>query len=226
MTPKLDERLEAAVGLGRPGKRFADVGTDHAYLPIALVTRGLSDGGIATDIRDGPVSSARRNVAEAGLSSEITVLKRDGLDGVEAYSPEDIYILGMGGELIRDIISKSSYAANPGVRLILQPMTKPEALRVYLAEAGFRTVDERLVGTGRRIYQLISAEYDGRVTQLSDAEALLGKINISRGGPLLSGFASRLSRSLRRAAAGIASAGKDASKQSALADELDAIAGI
>ena len=126
---KTDARLLEAARLGRPGSAFADVGTDHAYLPIYLIKEGLSPRGLATDLRDGPVAAARRNLAAAGISDRVTVRKCDGLDGIGEFAPDDIYILGMGGELIRDILSRSDYVRRQGVRLILQPMTKPEELR-------------------------------------------------------------------------------------------------
>lgn len=221
---KTDARLLEAARLGRPGSAFADVGTDHAYLPIYLIKEGLSPRGLATDLRDGPVAAARRNLAAAGISDRVTVRKCDGLDGIGEFAPDDIYILGMGGELIRDILSRSDYVRRQGVRLILQPMTKPEELRYYLSSAGFAEVDSALVRSSGRIYQIIAAEYDGKRRELSPEAALLGEINVSRGGQLLAEYARRLSRSRRRAADGIASAGGSAEELYLLADALERIA--
>ena len=227
MSVKLnDKRLLAAATLGRSGKRFADIGTDHAYLPIYLIQSGRSPEGLATDVRDGPVASAVRNISASGLEDKITVAKRDGLDLIVGFAPDDIYILGMGGELIRDIISASDYVKRHGVRLILQPMTRQEILRTYLYKSGFQAVDETLVRSQGRIYQLTAVEYTGVCEELSDVEALLGKINIERGGDLLREYAARLARQRRRAADGASKAGNGADDLYRIARELEIIAGI
>ena len=227
MSVKLnDKRLLAAAALGRPGKRFADIGTDHAYLPIYLIQSGMAPEGLATDVRDGPVASAVRNISAAGLEGAVKVAKRDGLDRIEEFAPDDIYILGMGGELIRDIIAASDYVKRPGVRLILQPMTRQEILRAYLYGSGFQAVDETLVRSQGRIYQLTAVEYAGVSAKLSGVEALLGKINIERGGELLREYAARLARQRRRAAEGASKAGTVAEDFYRIARELEDISGI
>ena len=132
MTPKSPgARLLAAAGYARQGKFIADVGTDHAYLPVYLAEAGVSAGAVATDINRGPLERAAANVAAAGLSDKITLRLADGLDGVEAFCPEDIFILGMGGELIARILGNSDSIKNENIRLILQPMTRQAALRRF-----------------------------------------------------------------------------------------------
>ena len=100
-------------------------------------------------------------------------------------------------------------------------MTKPEELRYYLASTGFAEVDSALVKSSGRIYQIIAAEYDGVRRELSPEAALLGEINVSRGGQLLAEYARRLAKSRRRAADGIASAGGEAGDLYLLADALE-----
>ena len=82
----LDDRLLCAASLVRPGSRVADIGTDHAYLPLYLVEQGLCPSAIASDVRPGPADSARRHVSEAGLSDRIAVRLGDGLVGI---APDD-----------------------------------------------------------------------------------------------------------------------------------------
>ena len=124
-----DLRLAAAVSFGRKGKRVADIGTDHASLPIFLVGNGISDSALACDINIGPLNAAKKNIDAAGLSNKIDTKLTDGLKGIEDFKPEDIYILGMGGELIWRIINDSELARVDGIRLILQPMTHAHDLR-------------------------------------------------------------------------------------------------
>lgn len=167
--PVLRARLSAVFDSVRRGSVVSDVGTDHAHLPIALCLSGISPRVIASDVRDGPIASARENIEKYGLSDRITILKTDGLHGIERYAPDDILISGMGGELIVRILSEAPFVQNEGKRLVLQPQTHPEEVRRYLAENGFKTVAERLaLDDGDRLYQIIVAEYDGVCRMLGD----------------------------------------------------------
>ena len=177
--PKISARLTCAANYARQNKRIADVGTDHAYLPIYLLAKGISLGGVVSDINKGPIERAREHIREWGYSNRLDALLCDGLDGIETYSPDDIFILGMGGELIADIILRAPWTKKQGVRLVLQPMTHPELLRKALCENGYTIVDEALVKDGK-IYQIICAEYTGNVSALDELELLFGAINLSR----------------------------------------------
>ena len=177
---ELDNRLLACASLVRTGSVAADIGSDHAYLPIYLVKNQICPRAIASDINKGPVERARINIAVSGLSDKIDVLLADGLDKAAPLLPDDIIIAGMGGELIRDIIAASEYVKNPCVRLILQPMTMPEILREYLAENGFNIINERICASRSKYYQISCAEYDGVKRIFDPHELLLGKKNIER----------------------------------------------
>ena len=170
MATKLTPRLTAALRYVRPGRRLADIGTDHAYLPISIVASRLQEGctpategtevplAVASDINRGPVERAQAHVEAAGLSAHIRTVCTPGLDGLEDYDPEDIIIFGMGGELIVSILAAAPWVCRPGKRLILQPMTHAEKLRGYLSEAGFSIIGETLSREGERIYQILCAE--------------------------------------------------------------------
>ena len=142
---KLSLRLSTAASLVRDGAVVADVGTDHAYLPIALCLSGRAERAIASDINEGPILRARAHIAEYGLSERIQTMRCDGLTGLEPYAPTDILILGMGGELIADILRRAPWTKDARVRLVLQPMTHPEVVRRFLCENGYAIVEERLV---------------------------------------------------------------------------------
>lgn len=183
---KLSRRLAAAAEFVREGSFVADIGTDHAYLPIYLCESGRIRGAVASDVNRGPAERAKAHVAAYGLSEKISVCLCDGLDGLESYAPEDICILGMGGELIVSLLSRVPWLKTEGKRLILQPMTHPEAVRSYLLDDGFSIVDEVLVEDDK-IYQIICAEYTGGDDQYprGQADLCFGAKNISRGGELL-----------------------------------------
>ena len=105
----LSKRLMAAAEECREGSFIADVGTDHAYLPVYLAREGKIRGAVASDINEGPICRARENIAAAGLSDKISTLLCNGLSGVEKYHPSDIFILGMGGDLISQIIGREKF---------------------------------------------------------------------------------------------------------------------
>ncbi len=179
---KLSARLSAACTLVRQGAFVADVGTDHAYLPIFLCLEGKIRGGVVSDINDGPIERAIKNIDNFSLSDKLSAKKADGLDGICDFSPTDILILGMGGELIARILSDAQWIKNPDINLCLQPMTHAETLRKFLLDGGFEIQSELLVSEDDRIYQLISAHYTGKMQSYTETELLLGRQNIERGG--------------------------------------------
>lgn len=174
---KLSKRLSTAASFVRSGAFVADIGTDHAYLPIYLVQNGVSERVIASDVNEGPIATAKENISKFGLGDRILTQIANGLDGIEKYEPNDILICGMGGELIAKILSASEYVRNPSIRLILQPMTSIYELREFLS-CGFAVVDEQIVLEDGKIYHVIVAEYDGLNHPHSKIELELGKINI------------------------------------------------
>lgn len=139
------------------GPTAADIGTDHAYVPIELIYREICTKVIASDIRQGPVDIAKYNIEREGISDEIEVRMGPGLSVLAPKEVDDIIIAGMGGELIRDII-KSDYEIARRSRLILQPMSAQYELRHYLIENGFKIVSEDISTEGLKLYNIIIAE--------------------------------------------------------------------
>ena len=180
---RISKRLGAAAALCRDNAFIADVGTDHAYLPIYLLQNNKIRGGVVSDINKGPIERAKDHICEYGAADKLTPVLCDGLAPLESFSPEDIFILGMGGELIAKIISEADFTKKKGVRLILQPMTHPELLRKFLTENGYRIVKETLVEE-EKIYQILAAEYSGEITVYNQTELLFGKQNIASPTPL------------------------------------------
>lgn len=179
MNTQLSKRLLTVAEFVRRGAFVADVGTDHAYLPIYLVENGIARGAVASDINKGPYLRAKQNVSEHSLTDKITTICVGGLEGIDRFEPTDILICGMGGELISKILDDAPFVRTEKIRLILQPMTHPEVLRKYLLDTGFDIIDEALVRDDK-LYVVICAEFRGTATKYTDIELLLGKINIEK----------------------------------------------
>lgn len=167
-------RLRSVAELVRQEAVLADVGTDHAYLPLFLLCEGKISRAICSDVNEGPLSSARANAEELGYSDHITFLLTDGLAGVLAYEPTDIAICGMGGELIARILADSAEAHREGLRFILQPMSRQEVLREKLCELGFSVLRDVYTVEGDKPYLAMLCEYTGEKRCPSTAECLLG----------------------------------------------------
>ncbi|MBQ5743991.1 MAG: SAM-dependent methyltransferase, partial [Ruminococcus sp.] len=102
----LDNRLRLCAAFVRQGARLADVGTDHAYLPVWLCRHGVCPSAIAADINPAPLQRGQMTVEAAGLSDRVQTRLSDGLAAVGADEADDIVIAGMGGELIAAIIDR------------------------------------------------------------------------------------------------------------------------
>ena len=175
-----DERLRAAAAFVRQGAVFADIGTDHAYLPVFLCENNAITRAFACDVVEGPLSVAVAHIAQSGLSNRITPILTDGLTGLEGYGITDIAICGMGGELIVSILSRAPFIKDARIRLILQPMTHARDVREYLAKEGFAIVGECVREAAGKLYFCFAAEYMGKPYAISRMEAELGARNIER----------------------------------------------
>lgn len=167
-------RLEKIASLVENGKGVADVGTDHAYIPIMLRQRGYGGNIVATDINEGPLNKARYGLAEAGFSDSVKLVLCDGLDGCEPDSVDTVIVAGMGGDTITGIIDRAEWTYKPGIKLILQPVTKAEILRYWLVNNAYLITDEFLVKENGTVYQIICAEI-AEPLKYSDAELYVGK---------------------------------------------------
>ncbi len=161
MSDIVDGRLLSVAKFVRRGARFADVGTDHAYLPIFLLTEGIIDRAVCSDINAGPLDNARATAAERGVCDKIDFYLADGAAALSELGITDMAVCGMGGELISEIIEKAPFIKERRVRLILQPMTRQEHLREYLYKSGFSIVGEDYAAAGGKSYSIIAAEYSG-----------------------------------------------------------------
>lgn len=172
--------MRAAAGFVRQGAVFADIGTDHAYLPVFLLEEGKIAHAYASDINEGPLKSAKRHIEESGHADRVTLVLTDGLTGLEGHGITDVAVCGMGGELIADILTAAPFVKDSSIRLILQPMTRAAHLRRTLAKEGFAIVDECVTEAAGKLYFCMAAAYTGVPYMLSRVEEELGAVNIAR----------------------------------------------
>lgn len=175
----MSNRLELIASLVNGGVGVADIGTDHAYIPIILRKSGYKGNIIAGDINEDPVEKARRNLENAGLSDAVELVLCDGLEGVDCRKVDTVIVAGIGGDTITGILDRGLYdmpewASRSDYKLILQPVTKPEILRFWLINNGFVITDERQTEENGVLYQIICAQ-PGESPKYMDAELYIGR---------------------------------------------------
>lgn len=173
---QLDKRLSAVAGLVRKGTRFADVGTDHAYLPVYLIKNGIIDSAIAADLRKGPLENARETAQIYNLTEKIQLRLSDGLDNFTVGEVNEIAVAGMGGLLIAQFVERTEWLKNSDIHLILQPMTHAEELRKSLYDNSFQIDKEVAVQDKDKLYIIISAYYCGEKIDYTDLDLIVGNL--------------------------------------------------
>jgi tRNA (adenine22-N1)-methyltransferase len=156
------------------GARLADVGTDHAYLPAALLQEGKIPSAVAADLRQGPLNRARQTAELYGLGGQIAFRLCDGLSGIRPDEVDAVSIAGMGGETIAAILAAAPWTRERGITLVLQPMSSMPDLRRWLQENGYQIVTERLAREGDALYTALSVQ-GGEMAPLPPAQLWVGQ---------------------------------------------------
>lgn len=174
----LHGRLLAVEKLCKTGETVIDVGCDHGYLSLALLKSKAFQRAVLCDINEKPLLSARNTFSGENLRFDAEFVCTDGLSGITCNGDFTVCICGMGGELILDIINKDLNFGNRlserASRLILQPMSRPEALRRFLFENGFEIDSECAVCETDKVYIIMSAHYSGCCCTVRMFDAELG----------------------------------------------------
>lgn len=218
---ELSPRLQSVAALVPDGAGFADVGTDHAYLPVWLVLQGKIDRAVVSDLREGPLNRARQTAAHYAVEEKLSFRLCDGLAGISPDEADTISIAGMGGETIAEILSAAPWTGQGERRLILQPMTAQEQLRAWLWDHGFRIRQEVLTREGRTIYVTLLA-VPGEEGPYTPAEAWAGRQRQGMDAPLRGQYLEKLLRRAEAAAAGVVRSSKP--EDAARAKELEEVA--
>ena len=166
MKPPLSDRLLACCGFVHPGDRVADVGCDHGYLSIHLLQTGVASHVYASDVRPGPLSSAKRNAAVYGITEKIDFFLSDGVQNL----PRDFDAMvcaGMGGDTMISILSAAPWLKSDRYRLILQCQSKTPLLRQYLSENGWAISQETVLRDGRFLYTVMEVLWNPEAPRLT-----------------------------------------------------------
>ena len=154
----LSDRLLLCAGFVAKGDRVADIGCDHGYLGIYLLTNGIASSVIAADINEGPLQSAMRNAHKFGVKQNMTFYLSDGVRNI----PRDFDTLvcaGMGGDTMVHILESAPWLKNEQYRMILQCQSKTPLLRRYLSENGWRIYEESVLRDGKFLYTVMEIGY-------------------------------------------------------------------
>ena len=180
----IGDRLEAIGKLVPQGCVLADIGTDHAYLPVWLLEQGKIASAIAGDIAEGPCLAAKNTVSIHGMKGKVEVRLGSGLKVLQAGEADCIAIAGMGASTMIEILEADMPLAVEAKRLVLQPMAGAASLRKWLIQNGWCIVAEDLVADGRHLYEIMAVER-GESEAFSDAVLEIGPSLIEAKHPLL-----------------------------------------
>lgn len=169
----LSKRLETCLRYTEGFQRLADIGTDHAMLPIEAVLRGNVMTAIAIDNKFGPYLQARTNVKKYQVENRVKVVLGDGLDKVDSDT-DVVVISGLGGDSIATILEG---AKDLNVkRFVLQANNNAYKIRASLSKIGYALLDELVLADQDVIYDVLVLE-PGQ-SEMSELELEFGPINL------------------------------------------------
>ena len=170
-------RLSTLAQMVDQGARIADIGTDHAYLPIKLVKEGKVDFAIASDVAAGPLENAEKDIIGAGLKNKIETRLGSGLETINNEDRIDtVVIAGMGGKLMTNILSEAWSKNFYYATLILEPNVGEPGVREWLSAHKYQIINEKIIAEAGHIYELIKAQKVVNTISLTDRQKFFGPI--------------------------------------------------
>ena len=190
MKIELSKRLQAVADMVTSGVRLADIGTDHGYIPIYLVSNNIVPSALAMDVNKGPLERAQEHIQEYELDSKIQTRLSDGLKKLEPGEVDSIITAGMGGALVIKILSDKPEVTESLKELVLQPQSEISKVREWLCQKGYRIIEEKMILEDEKYYPMMKA-VKGDVENYSEIELEFGKRLLEEGNPVLKQFLER-----------------------------------
>lgn len=174
---KLSKRLQQITALVPQGARVADIGSDHAFVPITLAQNKITDFVIASEVAPGPLGISQKNIEAAGVQTQVQTRLGDGLQHIELTDKIDtIIIAGMGGELIQHILMQAEPELLKNCRLILEPNNHEKLVRQWLNQHSFQITNEHILEEEGHFYEIIVAEAVAQAPTLTVSDLIFGPI--------------------------------------------------
>ena len=168
----LSSRLLACCDFVAPGDRVADIGCDHGYLGIYLLSKGIASAVIASDINEGPLQSAVRNSEKFGVRDKIRFYLSDGVRNIPREF-DTMVCAGMGGDTMVSILSAAPWLQKEQYRLILQCQSKTPLLRKYLTDTGWHIAKEKVLKDGKFLYTIMEVLWQPDQPTLTPAQCYI-----------------------------------------------------
>lgn len=221
----LKPRLQAVFDLLKPCGMLCDIGTDHAYIPIAALQQAIAVRAIACDIHLPPLRAAEKNIRTHCLSERIVCRQGAGFAPLNEDEIGQAVIAGMGGLTIRTILSEGNEKAKKAERLVLQANNHISEVRQWLGSHGFTIEAETVVQEREFYYQAFAAVYTAETEDRSDfLELNYGRLNLQRRDAVVLSLLQRDAALLAKALVGMQQACRDVSEEMKAAErQLQAI---
>lgn len=184
---QISDRLKLVVDFVDKCQAVADIGTDHGYVPIALVKQKKVQHAYAMDINKGPLERAKEHIDEEGLSQQIETRLSDGLEKLEENEADTVVIAGMGGELTVRILQRREQVLKTIKTLVLSPHSEVFLVREYLWKNGYKIVREEMIMDAGKYYTIMKAERCNKEQELpyEHWEYMYGRLLIQEKSPVL-----------------------------------------
>lgn len=155
----LSKRLQTVSEHVEPGSRLADIGSDHAYLPVYLAANQIISYGVVGEVARGPLANATSEIQRAGLAEILHPRLADGLAAIKDGDDIDaITIAGMGGILITHILETGKQKLTGKEKLILQPNVGANVVRQWLMDNRYQLSAEQILEEEGHIYEILTAK--------------------------------------------------------------------
>lgn len=172
----LTPRQKMIAGLIRPGQVLADIGTDHARLPVALLQQGRIPFAYCTDVRQGPLDNARATIEQCGMSNKTRLVLCNGFEGLVFADVHDFVVAGMGGVLTVELFKSAPWLKDFRNHFVLQPQSHMQEVRRYLFENGYEIVREAATLDHHRPYTAMEVIFTGDSRDFTLADCYIGKM--------------------------------------------------